>query len=80
MRLSHNEIVSVGEEVECILKEVDGTAINCGFHAEKRDSEGILSLLRRVRNGCQVIDLLTEGLDCGIGAVLAMCFNVREKL
>jgi len=34
VRLSHDKVVSVWEKLECVLQEVDRSAIDCSFHTE----------------------------------------------
>ena len=42
VRLGDNQVIAVGEFFERILEEIFAAAVERGFHAEQRDSEGIL--------------------------------------
>lgn len=64
MRLRHDQVVSVWEETESILEEVNRSAIDSGLHTEECDSKGVLGILRWVRDHGKIINLLfTDLLD-----------------
>lgn len=57
VRLCHNQVVAVWEARECMLQEIFGAGIEGCFHTEESNSECILGLFRRIRNGLQVTNI-----------------------
>jgi hypothetical protein len=78
MWLGDNEVVTVWEDLKCVLQEVLRSTVESGFHAKQSDGEGILGGLRRIGNRCQVVDFLTLLLDERVIAVLHVVRNRRQ--
>jgi hypothetical protein len=77
MWLGDNEVVTVWEDLKCVLQEVLRSTVESGFHAKQSDGESILGGLRRIGNRCQVVDFLTLLLDERVIAVLHVVRNRR---
>ena len=78
MWLGDNEVVTVWEDLKCVLQEVLRSTVEGGFHAKQSDGESILGGLRRIGNRCQVVDFLTLLLDERVIAVLHVVRNRRQ--
>ncbi len=81
MRLGHDQVVSVWEKTESILEEVDRSAIDSGFHTEERDCEGVLGILRWVRDHGKIINLLfTDLLNLKDIAVYSVFLKIWKQV
>lgn len=79
MGLSHNQIVTIGEQVEGVLQEVLRTAVEHGLHAEKGNCKGILSRLGRVGDSGLIINELDNLLNFGVAGVLLIVSDIGEQ-
>lgn len=52
VRLSHNQVVSVWEQIEGILEEVDRSAVDGCLHTEESDGKSVFGILGRIWDYC----------------------------
>lgn len=81
VRLSHNQVVSVWEKIECILEEIDRSAVDSCLHTEESDGKSVFGILRRIWDHSQVVDLLSADLlNFIVVAVQSMLFQVWQQV
>ena len=70
MRLGHYQVVAVWEAVEGVLQEVLRSRVKGGLNAEESDGEGVLGLLRGLRDTLEIVDVLHDIVIVAVVTVL----------